>query len=297
MIIPDFQLREIMGFGDVGVMGLNDGASPESVLLPSSTPGTTGVNDLHDPTRCKGATVLIAHSGHVHRKTRHVKAALARQTGPMLPLSCSENALPIPTSTPASLAESDFTEVAKTLGCEVAAIKAVAAVESSGGGFLPDGRPKILFEAAQFGRLTKHVFDKDYPSLSAPNWSTAKKYYLYGSKEYMRLELAYPLNPEAALSAASWGKFQIMGFNHKAAGYQNARSFVGAMYLSERKHLDAFATFLVSQKLVKALIDKEWAKFAAGYNGPKYKENKYDTKLQAAYAKFSPKSAPGAKSG
>ena len=44
----------------------------------------------------------------------------------------------------------DYQKAAKELNCEVAAIRAVAEVESLKGGFLPDGRPKILFE--------RHVF-------------------------------------------------------------------------------------------------------------------------------------------
>jgi N-acetylmuramidase len=46
--------------------------------------------------------------------------------------------------------ESDYQAAAQSLGCEVAAVKAVAAVESAGHGFLPNGKPKILFEAHIF---------------------------------------------------------------------------------------------------------------------------------------------------
>ena len=48
--------------------------------------------------------------------------------------------------------EKDFQECADTLGVEVAALKAVVEVEcSSKGGFLVDGRPRILFEGHIFG--------------------------------------------------------------------------------------------------------------------------------------------------
>src|SRR5690554_4118721 len=44
------------------------------------------------------------------------------------------------------LGEDDIIRAAQALGVEPAAIKAVNEVESRGRGFLPDGRPVILFE-------------------------------------------------------------------------------------------------------------------------------------------------------
>jgi len=39
--------------------------------------------------------------------------------------------------------------------------------------------------------------------------------------------------------------------------------------------------------LVNALQNKDWAKFAQGYNGSGYKANRYDEKILNAYKKFS----------
>ena len=55
---------------------------------------------------------------------------------------------------PPSLTEADYAAAAGRLGCSVAAIKAVAKVESKGSGFLPSGEPRILFE--------RHVFRHRY---------------------------------------------------------------------------------------------------------------------------------------
>ena len=41
--------------------------------------------------------------------------------------------------------------------------------------------------------------------------------------------------------------------------------------------------FIKSKKLVESLQKKDWETFAYGYNGPKYKENKYDEKMRKAY--------------
>ena len=51
-----------------------------------------------------------------------------------------------------TLTAADFARAAKNLNVEIAAIRAVAEVEAAGAGFLPDGRPAILYEA--------HIFHK-----------------------------------------------------------------------------------------------------------------------------------------
>ncbi len=48
---------------------------------------------------------------------------------------------------------------------------AVLSVETSGCGYLPDKRPKILFERRVFSRLTGHRFDADDPDMPRlPKW-------------------------------------------------------------------------------------------------------------------------------
>lgn len=95
------------------------------------------------------------------------------------------------------------------------------------------------------------------------------------------------LNHEAALSAASWGRFQIMGFNHKIAGFDTVDALVEAMFQAEGKQLDAFVNFIRNTKLDAPLRERRWADFARGYNGAEYAKNNYDNKLKAAYAKYS----------
>ena len=62
---------------------------------------------------------------------------------------------------------------------------------------------------------------------------------------------------------------------------------VGAMCDSEDAQLAAFAAFLKSRKLDGALQSHNWTSLALGYNGPNYAENNYDSKLSAAYGKYS----------
>lgn len=179
------------------------------------------------------------------------------------------------------LKDKDFEEAAAQIGCEIAAVKTVADVESAGGGFLKDKRPKILFESHWFGRLTDHRFDKSHPDISTARWVGG---YAGGSKEYKRLEKAMDLDEEAALKSASWGKFQILGVNHKLAGFSTVQDFVKAHVKSEGEHLRAFVNFIRSKKLDDELRDLRWADFAAVYNGPAYRKNRYDEKMAAAYA-------------
>ena len=185
------------------------------------------------------------------------------------------------TGNPAPLAATDFARAAAALGCPVAAVRAVVEVESKGG-FLPDGRPRILFERHKFSAFTDHAFDVDHPAISARQPGG----YLGGAREYDRLGEALALNREAALKSASWGAFQIMGFNHAAAGYADVESFVAAMVSGHAAQLDAFVAFVRAAGLAPALAAQDWPAFARGYNGPAYARFAYDTKIAAAYAKF-----------
>lgn len=189
------------------------------------------------------------------------------------------------TSPPSAVTEADYARTATDLGCEVAAIKAVAAVEARGAGFHDSRLPKILFEAHQFSRFTDRRYDRLHPGISSPSWNPAL--YAGGEAEYPRLYRAMLLDRSAALKAASWGRFQIMGFNHALAGHPRLDTFVNAMFRSELDHLKAFAAFLVNTGLTTALRRKDWAKFAKGYNGPEYAQNAYDKKMKDAYDRFS----------
>jgi hypothetical protein len=85
--------------------------------------------------------------------------------------------------------------------------------------------------------------------------------------------------------SASWGLFQIMGFNYTLCGFNTLQEFVTAMYNSEKDHLLAFCNYVKEMCLDDELREKRWADFARRYNGPQYKKNKYDVKLEAAYQK------------
>jgi hypothetical protein len=193
-----------------------------------------------------------------------------------------------------TLSDDDYQRAAQALNVEVAAIRAVAEVESAGAGILPDGRPAILYEAHIFHKETggKHAGAKDRRgiALSSPSWNRAL-YGATGAPQHNRYEDARALDADAANKACSWGMFQILGQNHKACGFETSQEFVDAMWNGGAPaHLDAFVAFLKANKLDAPLRAKDWKTFARGYNGPAYAANKYDQKMAAAYARWKGKS-------
>ncbi|MBV9154329.1 MAG: N-acetylmuramidase family protein [Alphaproteobacteria bacterium] len=180
------------------------------------------------------------------------------------------------------LSDANILAEAARLGCDPAAIGAVCDIESAGSGFLPDTRPKLLFEAHVFGKLTRHCWDDAHPNISAPSWDRA----LYGppgAHQYDRLEEALALDEAAALEAASWGLFQILGSNFAVCGFASVQDYVAAMCRSEADHLAAFGEFCRHGGLDRCLRMQDWTRFALAYNGPSESDNGYDEKLAAAY--------------
>lgn len=187
------------------------------------------------------------------------------------------------------LKESDLQSAADRLGVELACVKAVNTVESRGSGFLDDGRPVILLERHVAYRQAKAVdlpvdtMVLRYPNLINPN----RGGYTGGAAEWSRFNnLRSVTSQQIAIEACSWGLFQLMGYHWQELGYASAEEFQTQMMASESNQLDAFVRFvLLDPAMLKALKAKKWADFARLYNGPAYKENLYDAKLAAAYAK------------
>lgn len=188
-------------------------------------------------------------------------------------------------SNPGGLPEIEYIAAARTLNCEVAAIKAVVQTEVGvRGAFDSQHRPTILFERHIFSSRTAGKFDKTNPDLSNPIAGGYGRFV----EQYPKLERAINLNRKAALESASWGAFQIMGFNHRQAGFNSIEEFVDAMKKSVQKQIAAFIIFVKNDPALKqALHKKDWATFAKLYNGSGYAVNKYDEKMKANYVKYS----------
>lgn len=185
------------------------------------------------------------------------------------------------------LADADVITIAGYLGCEVAAIRAVLSVESAGKGFGPDNRPIILNESHVLWRELGPGAKRDRAArdgLAYQQWGM-RPYPRTQGERYAWLAKAMAIDETAALRSCSWGLGQVMGFNHRAAGFDTVQAFVAAMTVSEGAHIYAMARFIVTNRLQQHLRSKTWDSFARGYNGAGYAANQYDRKLADAYAR------------
>lgn len=201
------------------------------------------------------------------------------------------------------LSVADYIDAARALGLKkVSTIRAVSSVESAGGGFLPSGRPKILFEGHIFYDRLKKIGKagaarKIDASVCYPAWT--KRFYRGGDEEYSRLEKAIAICEQLsvpvshALASASWQRFQICGFNYKECGYASIEDYVEAMFKSEDAALDAFVAYVKAVHLDDEMRASEksdsparFDAFARGYNGPLYKRNNYGLKMHNAEVSF-----------
>jgi hypothetical protein len=208
------------------------------------------------------------------------------------------------------IGDAAYKEAADILGVKVSYVRAIAEVETSGSAFLPDGQMKILFERHWFYKKLKQAMISpivsgrvanivNMPGLPIVNQNTpidkllervilkfenicspSRGGYKGDAQEWDRLHLAMTLDVEAACQAASYGGFQLMGFNHQLCGYPTAEAMMHALSESESKQLLAMVSFVKSQPAMLACLKKgDWAGFAEKYNGSAYKENSYDVKL------------------
>ena len=179
--------------------------------------------------------------------------------------------------------DTDYEEAAKELGCEVAAIKAVAKTETGSYGSYfkfednDDYVPAILFERHHFHKYTNGKYDQ-FEDISNP----VAGGYGATSIQYAKLVKAYTLDKKAALKSASWGKFQILASNYATAGYASPEDFVFALSKSEKNQLKAFVSFIKADRvLLHSIRTKDWLSFAQRYNGPRQKG--YDLKMERNY--------------
>lgn len=193
--------------------------------------------------------------------------------------------------------EGVLNELAKQFSIEPALLLAIQLVEvgENNRGFFPDGRPIILFEGHIMYRELKGEFGKDFadkcalehPSIVHKRWDRSK--YLGGIREWDRLNLAVTINETCALQSASWGIFQIMGFNYAQCGCSCIHEFVYKMSKSWPDQFKLGLHFMYNTGCLKLLKAHDWEGFARKYNGPSFKANAYDQKLKNAYENFSRK--------
>lgn len=161
---------------------------------------------------------------------------------------------------------------ADKIGIPVSTAAAILAVESSGRGTGKDGKLLIRFEPKVFSNYTNISVIANHSS---------------NAKEHETLEQAKKLDEIAAYKSISMGIGQIMGFNAKRVGYQDAQTMFEAFSQSLEAQITAMFRFIATDKgLLQAAKTDNFAEFARKYNGSGYAANSYDAKLANAKQNF-----------
>lgn len=182
------------------------------------------------------------------------------------------------------LTEEDFETVARELGVEVAAIKAVVLIEAGKEmkGFYAPGVPVVNFDQSMYrSHAAKAPDRRGDKSAKVPSGLTG-----YALREWTQLTNARRVNEQGANMGAFWGMFQIGGFNYKLCGCKDVNEFVRLMSESEFAQLELFARFITNAGMLNDLKAKNWSAFARKYNGASYARRGYHTRMAAAYNKF-----------
>ncbi len=199
-------------------------------------------------------------------------------------------------------------QIAQENNIDFAMLMAIIETECKGSGFLKNGNAVILFEKHKFW---EQLGDIDFyavrakmhrlrPDLCSPS-PTKKGGYGSASRQYTKIreirDLIYTVLPEAdkktedmimqcVLKATSFGLGQIMGFNHKLAGFNSVVEFAQAMQTSEYEQLKAMVNLLKAWGLQGAMQRHDFKKIARRWNGAKYFIFGYDKKLRNNYLRY-----------
>jgi hypothetical protein len=198
--------------------------------------------------------------------------------------------------------------LSKELAVDIPALQAVLEIESDGQSFLPiptltpkgvdvSGYPVIQFEGHVFWSELTSLHDPDLRPASVlaknPDYrdilypKATLRYTLRSPAEWDQLLKARSIHADAANRSASWGAFQVMGFNHAKVGFPSLADFLETVKTAEGQARVFIGYVKAFPACLKALRSHDWAVFAFHYNGAGYKKNAYDTKLAKKYKEFS----------
>ncbi|CAB4140936.1 N-acetylmuramidase [uncultured Caudovirales phage] len=176
--------------------------------------------------------------------------------------------------------------MAKEVSVPLANIVAVFNVESRGSGFGPDGRLTVLYEphvAYKYAKRAKEAQaaapDLFYPNWIPPNSVPKSKPHAYRTSQEERWDMiarAAKIDFNAAVSAVSWGRFQVMGYWAQKLDFTDTMHMIEHMYESEANHLDVFFRYCAMAGLMTALRRGDWWAFS------RYNSNL--TKVRKEYA-------------
>lgn len=194
-----------------------------------------------------------------------------------------------------AITNQELEKIAQTIGdtTGTARIRAIAEVESNGGGWLNSGHVKILYERHKFW---KYNDDSSAPKSTFFNYPESGNYTIDANNNnindsWEKLLRACEYDPMGAFMSVSMGKFQVMGFHYKDMGFETPWDMMFSLVSNEFNHYQLLAKFIQNNNLKNAFLkinaDPENCRaFAKGYNGSGYARNNYHTKIALAVLKF-----------
>lgn len=188
----------------------------------------------------------------------------------------------------------DVRKVAADNGYEYAAFQAFLNVEAGGRGFAPNGKILIQFEPHLFSRELNAVGIKNTliplggqrfrveVQTSSPTiidgqhgvditaWQILNG--VQGqTAEWQAFNVAFKINPDAAMKSTSIGMPQILGSHYKRLGFASVGKMWDYFKLGEREQVEMLAKFInTDARLKAALMAKDWHRVASIYNGSGY---------------------------
>ena len=179
------------------------------------------------------------------------------------------------------LSDTDLPRIGYGIGVGEDELHAFLDVETAGGGYDSQDRPKMLRETYHFYKNLPAAKREEAlkAGLATTSWVNN-----YPQDSYPDLLRMIAIDETAALMSCSWGIGQVIGENYVAAGYDTVQAMVTDMVNGgEAAQLQAAVNFIKAEHLNEDLRNHQWAAFARGYNGSGYAENHYDTKLAARF--------------
>lgn len=177
--------------------------------------------------------------------------------------------------------------LAKSYGFNSKTVRAIAKVESSGNPFR-QYKGLGLFPVLRF---EPHWFNKYEKKTPMPFTDNGKGFSsLVSETNHIAFQKAFAINPDAAIKATSFGKFQIMGFHFSKLGHKTPSEFLETMKKIDGQY-DAFVKFVMTKQTLRNVIMKsnptitDFKEFARSYNGSGNVDN-YSKKMEKAYNSF-----------
>lgn len=186
--------------------------------------------------------------------------------------------------------EDEIRRVAAERGLDAALLLAIVEVESGGEALTEIGgrpMPLILFEYHVFHRQLRPAARPAAigAGLASPRWGQIP-YPRTQRERYALLARAKLIDREAAYAACSWGVGQVLGENARWLGYESAEALADEACSGVAGQVRLMIRFCERRGLLRALAERDWVRFAEGYNGPQQARHNYAGRMAAAHARW-----------